>query len=84
MVDDEEVEEVEEVEDLELELDVDVDVVAVSEDDVAVLDIEVVKPSKALANTIVPSGPRVIGTTFSPPVRSKEVTSIKAPPPIDV
>ncbi len=42
----------------------------------------VVIPSKACAQTIVPSEPAVIGTTVSPPVVSKEVTSINALAPI--
>jgi hypothetical protein len=42
----------------------------------------VVKPSKAFAHTTVPLDPAVMGTTVSPPVRSKEVISINAPPPI--
>jgi hypothetical protein len=50
--------------------------------EVEVLDTLVVKPSKAFAQTTVPSGPTLTGTTVCPPVRSKEVTSINAPPPM--
>lgn len=51
-----------------------------SDDEVELLATLVVKPSKAFAQTTVPSDPAVIGTTVSPPVRSKVVISINAPP----
>ena len=64
-----------------VELDID-EVVTVNCEEVELSETLVVIPSKACAQTAVPSGPAVMGTTVSPPVRSKDVTSISAPPPI--
>jgi hypothetical protein len=58
-------------------------VVKINEDDeVDALSTLVVIPSKASANTTVPSVSAVVPTTVSPPVRSKLVTSNNAPAPM--
>jgi hypothetical protein len=58
------------------------EVVVESDDEVEVLAAVVVKPSKAFAQTTAPLESAVIGTTVSPPVRSKVVISINWPPPM--
>jgi hypothetical protein len=60
----------------------DVDVKINEDDEVDALSTLVVMPSKARANTTVPSVSAVAPTTVSPPVRSKLVTSNNAPAPM--
>ena len=65
------------------EVEVEEELVVEIDDGVEVLDTLVVKPSKAFAHTTVPSGPAMTSTTVSPPVRSKVMILIDAPPPMN-
>jgi len=65
------------------EVEVEEELVVESDDGIEALDTLVVKPSKAFAQTTVPSSPAMKSTTVSPPVRSRVVISIDAPPPMD-